>query len=182
MKKWAIVYKKDAEYGKQGQVAHVYDSEQPNRANFSRDWLDPEITEHVEVPVDSEIEGSADLVAVVNAGQISVEKNDDHVKEKKEKKRDDKLNLLREFRQEKFAELQVLINELALAERSDAAAVKTWRQSILDVTAAYKDHKTNPAAAADLDNLDPASFTWPVGPAALKPIPPTDEKPKKKVK
>lgn len=80
--------------------------------------------------------------------------------------RNAKLALMRKTRDEKLPEVDVMCNELAVGERTDASAVKVYRASLLNMTDSYKDSEDPEQGTDSLDNLedDLSDVMWPTKP------------------
>lgn len=90
----------------------------------------------------------------------------EHAELSTQDKRSEKLRLMRSIRDEKLAEVDIMINDLALGDRTDTAAVQTYRAALKDVTDGYKDSEDDMQGTGSLDAIadDLSNFTWPVKP------------------
>lgn len=79
------------------------------------------------------------------------------------KERNDKLNQLRESRDAKLREVDVMINELSLGIRSDKQAIIDYRQALKDMPNQFI--KTNGDPKVAVDSIDLAGYVWPVRPS-----------------
>jgi len=78
--------------------------------------------------------------------------------------RNAKLQQMRDIRASvKWPAFDVEINNLAVGNRADAAAMATWKSQLQGVTDAYKDGEGNATSAIDAVDLD--TFVWPADPA-----------------
>jgi hypothetical protein len=71
---------------------------------------------------------------------------------------------LRDLRDAKLKEVDVMINELVLGDRNDAAAIKTYRQELLTFTDDYRYANDPTRAKVAIDNVDLANVAWPEEP------------------
>jgi len=76
--------------------------------------------------------------------------------------RKDKLQELRDLRDQKLIEVDIMINDLSLGLRIDKQAVINYRTALKDTTNAFKKINGDPKVA--VDNLVIASYVWPVKP------------------
>lgn len=70
MKKFAIVFIKDGEFGTKGSIGAVYSAASPNPGGYSRDFADPSITKHVEIPEGYETDQSVLKATVEDDGDV----------------------------------------------------------------------------------------------------------------
>jgi hypothetical protein len=132
------------------QVMTRYQSEAANQAGYGGPWGDPNATEHIECPesVDPRLIASVSEEGSFQASQAS---------------RNEKLARLRAERDAKLQQCDVMINDIALGERSDVEAVKAYRQALKDITTQFK--KVDGQAKATIDSADFDSL-WPEAPQA----------------
>ena len=87
--------------------------------------------------------------------QISSTKQAQKDSELLQSKRNAKLERIRQIREPLLKEVDIMINELTLGDRTDTAAVKTYRNELKALTDAYKDvtDSTGKTALNTIDNL-----------------------------
>lgn len=131
-----------------------YDADAKDDTSANRSWLHAEpVCVHLEMPEgldpecvkcenDEIVADSAKVAAKVQAG------------------REAKLSKMRSQRAAKIAEVDIMVNELALGKRADTSAVSDYRDALLAITDDYKDE--NGAATADIDALaaDLSDLIW----------------------
>jgi len=83
-----------------------------------------------------------------------------------QEKRDRKLADMRATRNEKLLEVDLMVNDLVLEDRTDTAAVQTYRSQLRNITNTYKDSQDKSKGTAALDTLavDLSDLTWPTKP------------------
>jgi hypothetical protein len=139
-----------------GVIASVYEGE-PNQANYGGPWGRPEEFKHIEVP-----EG-------VNTDQSKVEFDEAGVAsfvddtDKLQLFRNNKLSQLRSLRAVKLAEVDLLVNDVALGEAGapTSSDLKTYRAALKDFTTPYRYANDHDRAKAAIDGLDLSNITWP---------------------
>lgn len=147
--KTAIVRKSDL------QIVTIYLGS-ADQSRYGGPWGDP--TQHAHVSWD---DTAMEHVVAQDDGQGGVELVEDI-----QATRNSKLKLMRDTRDAKLAEVDIMCNELAVTARADAAAVKVYRQSLLDITNNYKDPENEEQGAESLDALekDLSDLMWPTKP------------------
>jgi len=80
--------------------------------------------------------------------------------------RDNKLHILRMLRVEKLLELDNMVRDLVLGDRSDTSEVQVYRQELKDVTNNYKYVSNKNKGKSTLDSFedDMSDFIWPTKP------------------
>ncbi len=80
--------------------------------------------------------------------------------------RDEKLNIVRILREEKFKELDLMVTDLVLKVRIDVVAIKTYQDQLKDITDTYKDPQDINKGMSTLDSIDKdmSNFVWPTVP------------------
>lgn len=148
MSTWIIVRKSDlAVLG-----SYVSDAKKDTIADFDAQSAEP-ISKHLALPngmfadaVRCEMDGD-EMTIVADAAKLQ-----DH--------RDAKLNEIRAMRDERMKAVDIIVNELVVGDRSDNAAVKVFRQALLDITIPYK--KVDGHAKAMIDGVDlNEDINWP---------------------
>lgn len=122
------------------------------------------ILQEVEVPDDF----NKDIVTAVIAedGSITFEEDASKVEAQIGLSRATKLSQLRKLREALLAEVDLMINDLALDDTAlTQVQVKSYRQELKDVTEPYKNYASDEGHAAALDSLVVAEFTWPTKPS-----------------
>lgn len=140
-----------------GNIVGAYEASAPNQANYGGEWGDASQYSHIQLPDDVDHECAEAVIA--EDGSITLDENSDL----KQAKRDRTLSQLRDLRNLKLDEVDVMINELVLGERSDTAAVSTYRDALKAITDSYK--KIDGHAKAAIDSLDLEAVAWPTKPA-----------------
>lgn len=150
MSTWVIVRKSDLAI-----LAH-YDADQKQDSVAFRDSQQSEpMAAHLALPDGMDVDCiECDMVD----SEMELSQNADKV----QARRDAKLDELRALRDPKLAEVDLMVNELVLAVRSDTSAVATYRAALLDVTSTYK--KIDGHAKATVDSADWSTFSWPTAP------------------
>lgn len=80
--------------------------------------------------------------------------------------RDAKLALMREMREPKLKEVDLMINDLVMGDREDTEAVQLYRNQLKNITDNYKDEEDSSQGTDALDNLelDLSDLNWPSKP------------------
>jgi hypothetical protein len=78
--------------------------------------------------------------------------------------RNNKLKKLRELRDAKLKDVDVMVNELALDLRSDKEAIIVYRQALMDFTDPYRYANDPNKAKVAIDSLDLNNIVWPEAP------------------
>jgi len=78
--------------------------------------------------------------------------------------RDAKLDQLRALRAAKFADSDVMVNDLTITVRVDTGDVKDYVVALRDVTEGFKDHAEDEEHATAIDELVLDEYTWPTAP------------------
>ena len=152
MATWIIVKKED------NSIQGRYVADQKDDTTANRSWLQAEpVCMHLQMPAELD----PDCVKCENNAIV-----EDTVKTaaKLQAQREAKLSLMRKMRDEKLLDVDVMVNELALGERSDTSAIATYRTALKNITNDYKD--VNGAADSTCDSLeaDLSDLTWPTAP------------------
>lgn len=126
-----------------------------DQSKYGGPWGDPESHEHVEY--DDSATGDC-IQASGSPGSIVISKDD-------QAERNQKLAEMRSQRDSKMKDADHLVNDLAVGDRSDAAAISAYRQALKDITNPYKDADPSQGTAA-LDALadDLSDLSWPEKP------------------
>ena len=124
-----------------------------NQSQYGGPWGRPETHAHIQHNLGDHVE------AQMNGADIEII-------EAVQPKRNAKLSLMRSMRDEKLKEADHLVNDLAVGDRSDAAAISTYRQELKDLTNTYKDSEDPNEGTAALDALadDLSDLSLPVKP------------------
>jgi hypothetical protein len=170
MKTWIIVKKEDLT------VQGSYEAMAKDDSSANRSYLVAEpICAHVEMPEgldkdclrgvmvpESGTPGEEDYVEA----HMSVEEDPAKVEEKLQRDRDMKLAMMRQMRDEKMLEVDVMVNELTLGDRTDTAAVQLYRSQLKGITDNYKDEQDDMKGTDALDALeaDLSDLMWPTAP------------------
>jgi len=128
----------------------------PVRQNFGGPWGDSSKFQQVDIPE----ELTTDL--------LKAEMVDDEIviSVDSEKTRNMKLAILRELRRQKLLEVDVMVNDLAVGDRTDTTQVREYRQALKDITEDYKYANDDYRGKAALDDFaeDMSDFDWPEKP------------------
>lgn len=114
--------------------------------------------QRIEVPVEIALDVAGldeNLAVIEDAGLVA---------SKLQAEREAKLSLMRSMRDEKLKEVDIMINELALAERSDSAAIAAYRTALKEITDDYKDGNGDADSTCDALEADLSDLTWPTAP------------------
>lgn len=112
----------------------------------------------IEVPAEIALDVAGldeNLAVIEDAGLVA---------SKLQAEREAKLSLMRSKRDEKLKEVDIMINELALAERSDSAAIAAYRTALKAITDDYKDGNGDADSTCDALEADLSDLTWPTAP------------------
>jgi hypothetical protein len=126
-----------------------------SQSKFGGPWGDSDQFEHVSW---DETSLGEQVIAQDNAGSTEIVKSNQN-------NRNAKLALMRKQRTPKLAECDNMVNDLVTGDRTDTAAVQTYRNDLKNITNTYKDTDPNVGTSA-LDSFadDLNDFTWPTKP------------------
>lgn len=132
-------------------IASIYEADAPK--SYGGDWGRADLFAHVEIP------------AEITSNHITVDE-DLTVTEDSQALRNNKLTVLRSLRNEKMKEVDIMVNDLAVGDRTDTTAVRNYRTALKDITSDHKYANDDNRGKASLDAFaeDMSDFTWPTKP------------------
>jgi hypothetical protein len=169
----AIVMKVTQGPWTEGQIATWYDADAPAQSTYGGPWGSKDMSEHVALPEGLEEDCvSAVLVEEVvdpETGDVTpahweLQEDAGKAAAKLQASREAKLQLIRDMREPKLQEVDVMVNELSLGERSDGSAIALYRTQLMSITDSYKDENGDATAALDALEADLSDLVWPMKP------------------
>lgn len=119
-----------------------------------------------EVEVADDFDKDVMNAVIAEDGSVTFEISEAKQEAKLNGSREIKLANIRSVRSSKLGEVDIMVNDVALADTSlTQAQVKDYRQELKDATNPYKDYASDVDQAAALDALDVAAFVWPTKPS-----------------
>lgn len=139
-------------------IATKYDGE-PSQGKYGGEWGWASHSSHVQVPEGMDHE--CVKAELDEDGVVQLVEDQDMVAAKVQRGRDNKLAKMKEMRKPKLAEVDIMVNELALGDRSDAGAIQLYRNQLRDITDSFKDNEGAATAAIDSLEEDLSDLVWP---------------------
>lgn len=141
-------------------IATQYEAPAPAQALYGGEWGSAFHTEHIQIPenLDSEC-----IKAELQDGQIVILADTEKSAAKLQKQREDKLEQIRQLREPKLKQVDLLVNQAVLDDWSaeNKLALKNYRSALLVITDTYK------ADMSLLDVVDVNSFSFPAEPSIV---------------
>lgn len=135
-----------------------YDADVKDDTSANRSWLHAEpVCMHLEMPEGLDPE-------CIKCENDEIVEDAEKVADKLQAQREAKLSLMRSQRDVKLKEVDIMINELALAERSDSAAIAAYRTALKAITDDYKEQDGSASADCDALEADLSDLVWPTAP------------------
>lgn len=152
MATWIIVKKEDLS------IQGSYVASEKDDTSNNRSWLHAEpICMHLEMPAELDIE-------CIKCEDGEIVEDEAKSAAKLQSQREAKLSLMRSQRDAKLSDVDIMVNELALGERSDTAAIAAYRTALKEITDDYKEVGGEASAACDDLEADLSDLVWPEAP------------------
>ena len=142
-------------------IASRYDGS-ADQSKYGGPWGDPEQYLHMDF---DENEMDADcVIAELDGEEIVLAEDQDLLDAKLQAGREAKLSLMRNMRDVKLLDVDIMVNELTLGERADTAAVALYRNQLKGITDSYKNMDGSAKDTLDALEADLSDLSWPASP------------------